>query len=412
VAVTVGVLVLAIVGVGCGTNGAARVHGAQETATPGTLISSTPVTASGVNGTAYLVKYWSESSPANKPVAVTGLVVEPTGTPPPGGWPVVTWAHGTDGMNSVDSPSADPALDIPNVNNLLANHWEVTATDYVGMGNPLAGTTQTGFLPYLVGVSAARNSLDIVRAVHNSSLFHASANYVVWGHSEGGQTAMYALDIAASYAPTLSLKGVMAFAPPSNLATLIPAVGLTSNWPLLFLLVGGFNEAYGNTLAPTQQILTPTGQRDLMLLNKASLVALGATLRTQGYRQVFTIPQGGPLPPAWQSLANENDAAGFASASAAPLVIVSGHADTLVIPSTTAALATELCRLTPAQNLERWLYAGLDHAGIVGDQQQDGTPAIGDFVAWTAQRFAGTPPHSYQPTGMAPNTPTVTNSCE
>jgi alpha-beta hydrolase superfamily lysophospholipase len=345
------------------------------------------------------------------PVQVTGLVVVPTGTAPPGGWPVVTWAHGTDGMNSVDSPSTDPAPDIPNINNLLANHWEVTATDYAGMGNPLAGRTQKGFLAYVVGVSAARNALDIVRAVHGSSSFHASANYVVWGHSEGGQTAMYALDIAASYAPTLSLKGVMAFAPPSNFATLIPAVGLTSNWPLLFLLVGGFNEAYGNSLAPTQQLLTPTGKNDLKLLNQSSLVAIGATLRTQGYRKVFTIPQGGPLPPAWQSLANENDAARFTSASAAPLVIVSGDADTLVIPSTTASLATELCGLGRPQNLERWLYAGLDHAGIVGTQQQDGTPAIGDYVAWTAQRFAGAPPHSYKPTGMVPNTATVTNSC-
>lgn len=92
---------------------------------------------------------------------------------------------------------------------------------------------------------------------------------------------------------------------------------------------------------------------------------------------------------AW--LRHKNDAADFTTASAAPLVIVAGAADTLVIPSSTGSLAAQLCRLDPPQNLERWLYAGLDHAGIVGDQQLDGTPAIGDYVAWTEQRFAGTP---------------------
>jgi len=117
------------------------------------------------------------------------------------------------------------------------------------------------------------------------------------------------------------------------------------------------------------------------------------------------------LPPAWQSLANENDAARFTSASSAPLVIVSGDADTLVIPSTTASLAIDLCALDPPQNLERWLYAGLDHGGVVGSQQTDGTQAISDYLAWTAQRFAGDPPHSYRPIGMGSNTAMVTSSC-
>src|SRR3954454_22067704 len=32
-----------------------------------------------------------------KPVAVSGTITVPKGTPPKGGWPVVTWAHGTTG---------------------------------------------------------------------------------------------------------------------------------------------------------------------------------------------------------------------------------------------------------------------------------------------------------------------------
>ena len=80
---------------------------------------------------------------------------------------------------------------------------------YQGEGTP-------GLLPYLVGVVAARNTIDIVRAAGHLAAAHTSKNYVVWGHSEGGQTAMFGLDIGNSYAPDLDLKGVVAGAPPSQ----------------------------------------------------------------------------------------------------------------------------------------------------------------------------------------------------
>ena len=62
----------------------------------------------------------------------------------------------------------------------------VTASDYQGEGTP-------GLLPYIAGDSAARNTIDIVRAARNLPAAHASDNYVVWGHSEGGHTAMFTL---------------------------------------------------------------------------------------------------------------------------------------------------------------------------------------------------------------------------
>jgi len=405
-------VVVGTLGLVSGTSSAAQARGAKKaTGTPGTLIESVPVAAAGVNGSAYLVEYWSESVPSNKAVKVTGLVVVPTGTPPAGGWPVVSWAHGTNGTNSSCSPSLSPSSDIPNVNSLLAQGWEVTATDYQGEGNAKLKPTK-GILPYLVGESAARNTIDIVRAVQNSTTFHASSNYVVWGHSEGGQTAMFALKIAGTYAPTITLKGVEALAPPSQFDSTSPTSFIaqaeeSSNWPFLFLAVGGFNAAYGKTLAPLPAILTKTGKKDLKLLKKDCLVVAGLTLLGQGFSTVFTQSAGAPLPTAWQTLASENDPANFSAASPAPLLIVSGTADTTVYPGTTAALAGDLCALTPPQDLERWTYAGLDHGGIVTSGA-----TIDDLVQWTVDRFAGDPsPGSYTPTGAGANTATVTNSC-
>ena len=100
---------------------------------------------------------------------------------------------------------------MPLANALLDKGWVVTASDYQGEGTP-------GLLPYIAGVSAARNTIDIVRAARDFPAAHASDQYVVWGHSEGGQTAMFASNIGPTYAPELKLQGVVAGAPPSQFA--------------------------------------------------------------------------------------------------------------------------------------------------------------------------------------------------
>ena len=95
-------------------------------------------------------------------------------------------------------------------NELLDQGWVVTASDYQGEGTP-------GLMPYLAGVSAARNTIDIVRAARQLPAAHASKRYVVWGHSEGGQTAMFALQHRRRRTRRrCQLEGVVAGAPPSQ----------------------------------------------------------------------------------------------------------------------------------------------------------------------------------------------------
>src|ERR1700749_1614375 len=48
-----------------------------------------------------------------------------------------------------------------------------------------------------------------------------SNRYVAWGHSQGGQAALFAGMIAKTYAPELQLIGVAAAAPATDLATLM-----------------------------------------------------------------------------------------------------------------------------------------------------------------------------------------------
>ena len=78
-------------------------------------------------------------------VAVSGMVAVPKGTPPHGGWPVVTWAHGTTGDAPQCAPSRYPAsgslypyLKIADdvLDDFVAHGYAVVQTDYEGQGTP------------------------------------------------------------------------------------------------------------------------------------------------------------------------------------------------------------------------------------------------------------------------------------
>ncbi len=347
----------------------------------GTVLKSEPLSVAGLHGHAYRVMYLSESV-TNRPVPVTGLVVVPDRSPPAGGYPVVSWGHGTNGMADQCAPSLDPATDVPLANDLLDQGWEVTASDYQGEGTP-------GLMPYLVGVSAARNTIDIVRAARHLAGAHASADYVVWGHSEGGQTAMFALDIGPTYAPDLRLKGVVAGAPPSQFFAIYQFLQTSPYRYYLFMAAGGFHAAYGSR-APLDQVLTPLGISLLPVLHKGcSGYVAGATSRytlTQLTKaDPFTVP-------AWKPLLTENDPGAVTRASPVPLLIIQGGSDEQIPVASTALLATHLCGL--GQDLERWIYPGQSHAGVIA-------PSAPDMIHWIADRFAGAPdPDPYAPTGM------------
>jgi pimeloyl-ACP methyl ester carboxylesterase len=281
------------------------------------------------------------------------------------------------------APSLAPTEAVPMVNGLLDQGWEVTASDYQGEGTP-------GLLPYIVGVSAARNTIDIVRAAGQLRAFHASADYVVWGHSEGGQTAMFTLHIGTSYAPDLHMKGVVAGAPPSQFSLIYDFLKTSPYRYYLFMVAGAYNSAYGNTAAPLSKVLTPLGVSLLPALSKGCSDYAAKVIDKYTAAQ-FT--KGDPFDvPQWKTLLMENDPENFASASPVPLLIIQGGADEQIPVVSTQLLAQHLCQ--EGQDLERWIYPGQSHAGVIG-------PSFNDMVHWIKDRFAGVAdPDRYAPTGL------------
>jgi pimeloyl-ACP methyl ester carboxylesterase len=350
---------------------------------PGTLIKSEKVAAPNIKGTVYRVLYVS-TTVDNTPTPVTGVIIVPKKAAPATGYPVVSWGHGTNGMADSCAPSIDPESAAPLANMLLDKGWEITASDYQGEGTP-------GLLPYIAGDSAARNTIDIVRAARNLANAHAGANYVVWGHSEGGQTAMFTLHIGPTYAPELHMKGVVAGAPPSQF-DLIYAFLKTSPFKYYLLMAaGGLNVAYGDARAPLDQILTAKGMALLPLLGKGCSDYVSGKVADV---DISTITKGDPFTiPLWKKVLEANDPQQFKTKSPVPLLMIQGANDEQIPPVSTQILATHLCGLH--QDLERWVYPGQSHAGVIG-------PSAGDMIRWITDRFAGgANPDTYAPTGLA-----------
>ncbi|AZG47366.1 hypothetical protein D7316_03975 [Gordonia insulae] len=152
-------------------------------------------------------------------VAASGIVRLPSGPRPPGGWRIVSWAHGTSGLGPDCGLTGSADLirgTAPAIAALNRAGYAVVATDYIGLG---PGSTTPH--PYLQTWSEATAVVDIVRAAR-SVFAGLSRTWAVGGSSQGGHAALGAGHIAAQYAPDLDFRGTAALAPASNFESIIP----------------------------------------------------------------------------------------------------------------------------------------------------------------------------------------------
>ncbi len=351
---------------------------------PGRLVKSEKIDAPKIDGTVYRVMYTSENEQGDV-TAVTGVVMVPEGAAPSGGRPVVTWAHGTNGMADECAPSLDPAdaaLNIEAANALLAKGWIVVATDYEGEGTP-------GLLPYIAGPNAARNTIDIVRAADDIKGADPSGEYVAWGHSQGGHTAMHVEDIADEYAPDLEIKGVVAGAPPSQFNLLYDYLKTSEFKYYLLMAAAGLNEAYGDEAAPLDAIMTPQGKKLLALLDQGCSDFVADETEDIDVEENL---KGNPFDvPEWAALFNANDPQQFTTPGTAPLLIIHGGADEQIPTVSSSILSEHLCAI--GEPHERWVYPGQRHSPVIA-------ASFTDMVSWIDARFAGAPPGSVAPVGQ------------
>jgi acetyl esterase/lipase len=346
----------------------------EITGKAGTLIRQQPLGLPAPLGALAIRVLYRSTGLSGEPIAVSGAILIPKGPPPPGGWPIVAWAHPTTGVVSRCAPSLAMFLiqQIQGSREMMRRGFVVAATDYPGLGTPETH-------PYLVGVSEARAVLDSVRAARQ--LTGASPRFAVWGHSQGGQAALFTGMIAATYAPDLDLVGVAAAAPATDLAALLAAdIDTTGGRNLTAMTVWSWSRVFS---APIDRVVDPAALPTVSLLAAECIESIYDLLRRRGpsrlLEQKFLAVKDFYTTEPWRSLMAAN--APTTLPPRVPVFLAQGTADEIVRPDVTQNYMRRLCR--EGSRVHMMLIQDVNH-GL------GGRASAGAAVDWMAARFAGT----------------------
>ncbi|MHB8429870.1 MAG: alpha/beta fold hydrolase [Acidimicrobiales bacterium] len=353
---------------------------------PGTLIRKQRVL--GVPGVITKARVWRilyrSRDVTGRVIAVSGYVVAPATQAPSGGYPVIAWDHGTTGMAHPCGPSLFTNLDgqqlylAPYLNSYLARGYAVVSTDYQGLG--------TGTLhPYLVGASEAWNTLDAVRAA--GQVLRLSPNVVVVGHSQGGQAALFTGQLAATYAPELHLRGVVAIAPATNLtvavtvASSLSAAGGISHGQgdldFVAMALWAWAHTYPN-LSPSS-MFTTLGIRSMQVAGTGCLPQIAAALQHISASHLLRPGASNSAPVRADARLNNPGQVRVP----APMLVIQGTRDqTVPWQLTQLFVDQQACPIGDKVQLE--LFAGESHSGVI-------KPAAATVLRWIAARFTGQP---------------------
>jgi alpha-beta hydrolase superfamily lysophospholipase len=343
----------------------------------GALARTEPLRGAPSGSRAWRIVYWSTDG-AGRPIPVSGMVIVPNAPAPAGGRPVIAWAHPTTGVQPRCAPSLSPLrfLMIPGVADMVKRGFVVAATDYPGLGT---GTDH----PFLDGPSEGRAVLDSVRAAAAIPGASASPRFALWGHSQGGQAALFAADMTGRYTPELQLAGVAAAAPATELARLFrDDAGTTDGNDLSSLVLWSWARVYGASYA---HVVTPQAIPAIAAVADTCWDTLFGSGAERAADKVlaasfFTVPDITAVEP-WRSLSARNSAPLLARQI--PVFLAQGEADVLVHPAVTYDYMRRLCAGGSRVALD--VLPGVTHDWIA---MKSATAAVG----WMSDRLGGLPP--------------------
>lgn len=362
------------------TKAAAPIANADLSGTgPGTLVSAVTMpgfsrTARGAMVRSARVVYRSTDGDTGAPTVVSGAVFTPTGTPPAGGWRVISYGHGTLGIDQPCAPSLSPTLlsNIDWVSKLVDDGYAVAMADYQGLG-------AAGIHPYLDARTAGRNMIDAVRALRHT-FGDVSGRWAAVGGSQGGGAAWAAGEQAGTYAPDMLPVGVVALAPAADVVGLVDlaqqhklTVDQISPWALIVETLARLHpdvnrDDYRRGLAAQKWDVLTACNGDKVHEHESVVARLQpgdiapstpqAADRLRGYLKAWALPQQRPT---------------------APMSVAFGGKDEYIDPGWTRAAIRRACDL-----------GGV----VVSDFQPDkghGDLEIAAQFDWLTDRFVGTP---------------------
>jgi alpha-beta hydrolase superfamily lysophospholipase len=342
---------------------------------PGALIRSEDLFGAPDGSRAWRILYHS-TDVTGADIAVSGVVLAPDGDAGRGDRPIVSWGHPTTGAAERCAPSlgVDPFILIEGLHELLSAGYVVVATDYSGMGAP-------GPDSYLIGTTEGRNVLDAARAAREVKDAGAGSRLLLWGHSQGGQAALFAAQEAPTYAPDLHLQAVAVAAPAVELGALLDDDIVDDSGVTL----GAYSfAAYASVYGPKtpgldlSTILTPAGvdavpkMVDLCLLGQHDQLHAIAGPLVGGFLKA----DPATVEP-WSTLLTQNTPG--AVPVQVPMLVAQGLSDELVKPATTEAYAAHLC--ATGEHLDFRTYRDVGHGTVAERALLDVLPFFSDALA-------------------------------
>lgn len=346
----------------------------------GQLLTHSPLTSAAALPSAastQLITYVSENA-AGEPIVVSGTVAIPSTPAPEGGYPVLSWAHGTSGFADACAPSLDTAdgpvhgyfsVATDYLDTWVAQGYAVVQTDYEGLGTPGGHT-------YLDGTSEANTVIDIVRAARqlDDSL---GTDWLVMGHSQGGQATLFAAQDGPERAPELTLKGAVAMAPGgAAIPGLLQAIAAGAEVPAVagsFLPVIMLGAQAGDPSIDPEALLTEAAQPLLTTARTGCLAQLG---EVEPVPSDQLIAPDADLAPILAYLSRQDPGK---VTPQVPTMIAQGSADAVVSKPEVDGVVADLCAVVP---VDYRVYEGQDHRGAI-------TASAEDTAAFVAAVMAG-----------------------
>jgi secretory lipase len=344
-----------------------------ESAAPGTVFRSRPVTVTGL-GLAVPVdahQFLARSSDAHDtPVTVVGTVMIPAGSYP-GLRPLVSYQPAIDSLGDQCNPSytlrTSEEYELPLMMQALSHGWAVVVTDYQGPDDAFAAGRMEGHA-VLDGIRAAL-------ALPEAGLGGPATPVGLWGYSGGGLASSWAAELQPAYAPELNVAGVASGGTPSDLVAAARQIDGGPASGLVLLASAGISRAY-------PEMLSLLNDRGREMLGRIGDMCVGEATSSFSYRRLneFTISRDPLSEPVAVQVMEANHLG--RRAPGAPVFLYHSIFDELIPYSTARQLRADWCdRGTPVTFYTDVLS---EHSSLA----VTGAPLA---VSYLASRFAGVP---------------------
>jgi len=335
-----------------------------SSARPGTLIRSETTYDYSLSADVVTTRilYYSRAA-SGDPVAVSAVVIVPEKAAPANGWPVIAWAHGSEGVARQCAPSLrDNLVEGPLLSMYINLGYAIVATDYSGLGT----ASRNAY------VDMQSNAADVIYSVAaaRAAAPQLSPRWIAMGIAEGDLAAVAVAETEhdigdSNYLGSIALSGLV------DGTNFLDLRQRSSDLPVFL--------AYGiKTVLPQFQPSEILTDKALPLYREAET---SCTLPNAAQ-----LPANQALKPNWEqndSLRKFVDRNTLGHKPAARgLLILASETDPLMPMSLTVQAVERLCK--QGDRVQFYHYPNPDPRAVIGD-------SVRDQIDWIKARFANRP---------------------